>query len=112
MRTTYTKPNSHTQSSAIKALNVTKCICDAAKISKDEWLLIMFEIGCQVAEIETKTPADALELMTDPSYGFWATFITEYIKDDEWLLENDITIITHESYVGFKNTFIKSILKQ
>lgn len=86
MRTSYTKPNSYAQQCAQKALDSTTAICKAAGISSDEWLHIMFEVGCQFAEKETSNAADALELMTNPSYGFWAAFITDYIADDEWLL--------------------------
>lgn len=87
MRTTYIKPNSHTQQQARKHVSVVEEVCQKAGIDMDTWLGIMFESGCQYMEMISDDEAFVRKELQDAKYGFWAWWMNFWINDDAKILD-------------------------
>lgn len=86
MRTTYTKHNSQTQAACRQAKDAVARVCEAAKMSRDHWNTIMFEMGCEFVEACMSKDV-ALEYLTDYKHGFWAWWISIYVQNDADIAE-------------------------
>ncbi len=88
MRRPYTKPNSHSQKEASRVVATTSEVCNRARITRDQWIRILFEAGCIWAERNIMQPEKCLSMLTDPTQGYWAWFIQVFTKDDAELIVN------------------------
>lgn len=100
-RQTYTKPNSHARQEADRNVSVMRQICKIVGFSKDEWLMLMFEIGWQWAQLN-----DRGEEATIVDSGFWSWFLAMYIHDDSLLLSRCNHNILARKYYALKNQLI------
>lgn len=89
MRTTYIKTNSKTQQHCNTVVKTLDQILSLTGLSKDEWVALMFEMGCQCVEMQEHDKDVGNLILTDVEYGFWAWWITAYLEHDKQLIEND-----------------------
>jgi hypothetical protein len=102
-RTSYIKHNSQARKHAQHSVNTTIAVCNNLGITTDEWLAIFFEAGCQYAELRAPTAQYAQEWLTDEALGFWATWMSIYTSDDEWMLKHKIN--DKQQYIDLKMKF-------
>lgn len=93
------KQQSHSRKTGKSRIECVRELCTTLEISSEEWLLLFFETGCQVAEILAGEMA--LEYTTNERIGYWNWYLNEYIHDDEELLR--IGINNKEQYFELKN---------
>ncbi len=84
-RKTYIKHNSHTQKACRDSSNIVDNIISAAGVTKDEWLQLLFESGCQFIEQKVDSKEIQLQILTNIKHGFWSWWICAFIRDDEEL---------------------------
>lgn len=90
MRTTYTKPNSHTQQQARKYVSVVDEILEKSGIDMEAWLGLLFESGCQYMELIADYDTDFVNRhLQDSKYNFWAWWMNFWLNDDAKLLDTN-----------------------
>lgn len=86
MRTTYIKPNSHTQRQAMAAKSARDRILEITGLSRDEWTAHMFELGYRFAMAKIQPAWHAYDRLTDEQYGYWSWWLNEWLEDDKEIL--------------------------
>ena len=77
------RENSHTQKSVRKYSNVIDAICNRINITRDEWLLIMFEYGYQFVQYNYESEELRVDELQNRESGFWDFFLHTYLINDE-----------------------------
>lgn len=105
-RQPYTKHNSRTQQDCNSAAETVQGIITAMRITKEEWLHLLFETGCQL--VETQKPEEEVRryILQDVTCGFWAWWITAFVAHDEKLLQMRGT---PHSYKRQKDYMVKQV---
>lgn len=111
MRTTYVKSQRHTQQQARNYVSVMEEVCSRAGINKDEWLLQMFELGCQYAKLVAASPDWLERVLKDEEEGFWAWWLNLYLHDDAALLKFNYPLDLGR-YQNLKSEFTNYISKK
>lgn len=89
-RTSYIKPNSATQKACTSAADTVKEVLERVHISRDKWLDLLFETGCQLVEQQVHDAASRKLILEDVKYGFWSWWLSVFIQHDAMLMENRI----------------------
>lgn len=110
MNNTYIKSKSHTQIRHSDKINALITILEITNISHDDWLLEMFEYGCQVGEYLFPEPIRKKQLQ-DKQYNYWSWFLNLYLNDDKALLDIYEGGLTATEYWNEKRQFIEQLIK-
>src|SRR5690625_4977212 len=97
MNNTYIKSKSHTQIRHSDKINALNPITEIASIRHDDWLLEMFEDGCQACEYLFPVPIRKQQLQAK-QYNYWSWFLNLYLNDDKALLDNYEGGLTETEY--------------
>lgn len=103
---TYVKPTSYTQQACSHAAETVKQITDRLQISRNEWLHMLFENGCLMAEAKVNDEVYRQQLLTDVSYGYWAWWMSMYVQHDAQLLAAHYTRWGSLEYANSKERLI------
>jgi hypothetical protein len=104
-RTSYIKPNSKTQQHCNSAADTVQEVLERVHISRDKWLLIMFEMGCRLVEQQVHDEQSRKDILENVRYGFWSWWLSVFIQHDAMLMENNIT----RYYTAYKKRMLSSI---
>lgn len=108
MKTKLIKPASHTQKRHSETLKTLELILDCTGISKDEWMLMMFEYGCVVAE--HIFPEELVkETLQHPKYNYWSWWLSVFLKDCQGILDIHGPEISAIKYLEEVNNFMNQM---
>lgn len=107
---TYIKPASKTQLSASEFLQTVAATCRLAGITKDYRNEVLFETGCAFVEyyIQEQNAIWRTYLLTREDSGFWAWWLTQFVKDDEALVRYNPQLFSDVDYREIKLGMLRS----
>lgn len=105
------KKNTHTQRKHGAKINALATILGKTGIKQDDWLLQMFEYGCQIAEY-LFPPALVKKQLQQKEYNYWSWFLSLYLSDDQALLEIYEEEMSAMEYWEQKQYFINELMKK
>jgi len=104
-RTSYIKPNSETQKACTSAADTVQQVLERVHITRDKWVSIMFEMGCQLVEQQVHDVETRKLILENVRYGFWSWWLSVFIQHDAMLMENRII----SGYKAEKSKMLSSI---
>lgn len=100
MKTVF-KINPGTQQAASLKIEAAQQMMRTANITKDEWLMLIFETGCAFVEQNTYLKPLWAPLLQNEQIGFWDWWLILWTEDDELLLKIN-TVNNFKAYKRMK----------
>lgn len=104
-RASYIKKNSQTQKDCTSAAETVQQVLQRVHISRDKWLHILFETGCQLVEHQVHDAETRKLILENVRYGFWSWWLSVFIQHDAMLMQNRII----SGYKAEKSKMLSSI---